>query len=243
MPGPHHTPDPRLTSEPSGSPDAPVAIVTGATGGIGQAIARHLDARGYRILAHGAGTGKAGAALAAELRDARYVDADLSDPAQAAAVAEAARGAFGRIDVLVNNAGIGIPVPHTDLGAVSPDFFTRMLGVNLAGPWYLIQACAADLTQSGAGNVINMTSMAATTVSGSSIPYAVSKAGLEHLTRLLAVAMGPEVRVNAIAPWTRRHRAHPRLGRDSHAGHRERPARAIRHPGRYCARLPRSDRH
>lgn len=200
MAGPQHPTDPPHAPATAASPGAPVAIVTGATGGIGQAIARHLDARGYRILAHGAGTAEAGAALAAELRDARYVDADLSDPAQAAAVAEAARDAFGRIDVLVNNAGIGIPVPHADLDAVSPDFFTRMLGVNLAGPWYLIQACAADLARSGAGSVINMTSMAATTVSGSSIPYAVSKAGLEHLTRLLAVALGPEVRVNAIAP-------------------------------------------
>lgn len=176
-----------------------MAIVTGATGGIGAAIVRRLDERGYRIVAHGSGTVEAGEALAASLTDARYVDADLSDHAQAAAVANAATAAFGRIDVVINNAGIGIPVPHGDLDAVSPEFFQRMLGVNLAGPWYLIQACAAELKR-GSGSIINMTSMAATTVSGSSIPYAVSKAGLEHLTRLLAVALGPEVRVNGIAP-------------------------------------------
>lgn len=176
-----------------------MAIVTGATGGIGAAIVRSLDERGYRIVAHGSGTVEAGEALAASLTDARYVDADLSDHAQAAAVANAATAAFGRIDVVINNAGIGIPVPHGDLDAVSPEFFQRMLGVNLAGPWYLIQACAAELKRAS-GSIINMTSMAATTVSGSSIPYAVSKAGLEHLTRLLAVALGPEVRVNGIAP-------------------------------------------
>ncbi|MBL3700707.1 SDR family NAD(P)-dependent oxidoreductase [Leucobacter luti] len=185
---PHAQPDP-----------APVAIVTGATGGIGRAIARRLAARGFRIVAHGCGTQEAGDALCAELGDARYVEADLSDPAQAAELAEAARAAFGRIDVVINNAGIGIPVPHADLAAVTPDFFTRMLSVNLAGPWYLVQACASDLA-AARGSVINMTSLAASTVSGSSIPYAVSKAGLEHLTRLLAVALGPEVRVNAIAP-------------------------------------------
>lgn len=182
-----------------GDPGEPVAIVTGATGGIGRAIAARLDARGYRIVAHGSGTEDAGAALVTELGDARYVDADLAAPESAARIAAFAEESFGRIDVLVNNAGIGIPVPHRDLSAVSPEFFSRMIDVNLAAPWYLTQACAPALARTR-GTIVNMSSMAASTVSGSSIPYAVSKAGLEHLTRLLAVALGPEVRVNAIAP-------------------------------------------
>lgn len=180
-------------------PQQPVAIVTGATGGIGTAICRALDGRAFRVIAHGLGTQDAGDTLAAGLSEARYIDADVSTPEGAASIAKFALAEFGRIDVVINNAGIGIPRAHRDLDAVDPGFFDAMLAVNLAGPWHLIRAAAAALREAG-GSVINMSSMAATTVSGSSIPYAVSKAGLEHLTRLLSVAMAPEVKVNAIAP-------------------------------------------
>ena len=177
-----------------------VAIVTGATGGIGRAIAHSLNARGYRLVLQGLGTEADGAQLARELDDAVYVEADLSTVEGAQRVADAARDAYGRIDVLVNNAGIGIPHPHRDIAGMTPEFFNRMLSVNLVGPWYLTQACADDLRAGDGGSIINMSSVAGSTVSGSSIPYAVSKAGLEHLTRLTAVALGPEIRVNAIAP-------------------------------------------
>lgn len=179
--------------------DSPVAVVTGATGGIGRALARAFDDRGYRLLIHGFNTLEAGEALESDFGDARYLDADLSVPEGAALLAKKTRENFGRIDVLVNNAGVGIPLEHRNVEGVTPEFFQRMLSVNLLGPWYVTQACASDLREAH-GSVINMSSMAASTVSGSSIPYAVSKAGLEHLTRLLAVAMGPEVRVNALAP-------------------------------------------
>lgn len=176
-----------------------VAIITGATGGIGQELSRALSARGYRLVLHGYQTTETGQALAAELGNSVYVDSDISDPQGAAEIAEQAVENFGRVDVVINNAGLGIPRDHRDLEALEPEFFNRMLGVNLAGPWHLIRASAAELRRTR-GSVINMSSIAATTVSGSSIPYAVSKAGLEHLTRMLAVAMGPEVRVNAVAP-------------------------------------------
>lgn len=177
----------------------PVAIVTGATGGIGAALAREFDRRGYRLLLHGFRDAGAGEGLAATLDSAVYYDADLSDPATAEPLVATCLEAFGRLDVLVNNAGIGIPVPHADLQAVTPDFFQMMIGVNLLGPWYLIRAAAGALRES-AGAVINVSSVAGSTVSGSSIPYAVSKAALEHLTRLLAVALGPDIQVNAVAP-------------------------------------------
>ena len=147
-----------------------------------------------------ASTGQnAGDQLASELGTAVYLDADLSQPAGAQDVADLCAATYGRLDLLVNNAAIGIPVPHADLQAVSADFFTRMLQVNLLGPWHLTRATESMLKRSG-GLVINVSSVAGSRVSGSSIPYAVSKAGLEHMTRCLAVAMGPEVRVNAIAP-------------------------------------------
>lgn len=179
--------------------EVPTVVVTGATGGIGEALARALDERGYRLLIHGFNTVEAGEQLQSDLRDARYLDVDLSAQEGAALLAQRCREAFGRIDLLVNNAGIGIPLEHRDIEGVTPEFFQLMLSTNLLAPWYLTQACAKDLREAH-GSVVNVSSMAASTVSGSSIPYAVSKAGLEHLTRLLAVAMGPEVRVNALAP-------------------------------------------
>jgi ketoreductase RED2 len=176
-----------------------VAIVTGSVGGIGRAIALELDRRGYSVLVHGVVQYQEGARLIATLRDARYIDADVSQPESAPAIIGAALGHWGRLDVLVNNAGIGEPIPHADLTAVTPEFFTKVLGVNLLGPWFLAQAAQEALAQTS-GTIVNIASIAGLTTTGSSIPYNVSKAGLIHLTRLLAVAMGPTVRVNAVAP-------------------------------------------
>ncbi|GAA1149582.1 SDR family NAD(P)-dependent oxidoreductase [Nesterenkonia lutea] len=178
---------------------SPVAILTGATGGIGRALAHTLDERGYRLLVHGFDTVEAGKELQDSLKCALYFDSDLSTQEGAMLLAQETRETFGRIDLLVNNAAVGIPLEHGNIAGVTPEFFQLALSVNLLGPWFMTQACAPDLRDTR-GSVINMSSMAASTVSGSSIPYAVSKAGLEHLTRLLAVAMGPEVRVNALAP-------------------------------------------
>lgn len=182
----------------STSPD-PVAIVTGATGGIGVALAEALDSRGYHLVLTGFGTPFVGEGLAARLTSAVYLDVDLCMPTAADDVVKLCATSFGRLDLLLNNAGIGIPVTHADLQAVSPDFFELILKVNLLGPWQLTRA-AESLLREGSGQVINISSVAGSVVGGSSIPYAVSKAGLEHMTRCLAVALGPTVRVNAIAP-------------------------------------------
>jgi ketoreductase RED2 len=177
----------------------PVAIVTGATGGIGLALARKLDDRGYSVLVHGYHDEERGRQISAELTDSVYLDADVSDQAQAAAIAALAQDRWGRIDVLVNNAGIGEPIPHASLDSVTPELWLRYLGVNLLGPWFLVLA-ARDCLRERQGSVLNMASIAGLVVSGSSIPYAVSKAGLIHLTRLLSVVLGPDIRVNAVAP-------------------------------------------
>jgi ketoreductase RED2 len=106
---------------------------------------------------------------------------------------------WGRLDILVNNAGATSVIPHADLDAVTDEVFRRILDVNVLGTWYLTRAALPHLKASPAGAVVNVTSIAGIRELGSSIPYAVSKAALNHLTRLLAKVSGP-VRINAVAP-------------------------------------------
>jgi ketoreductase RED2 len=104
------------------------------------------------------------------------------------------------MDILVNNAGFTKVIPHHDLDAVSEDVFRRIFDVNVFGTWYLSRAAMASLRASGDGNIVNITSIAGVRPTGSSIPYAMSKAALNHMTELMARVVGPEVRVNAVAP-------------------------------------------
>ncbi|GAB7029602.1 SDR family oxidoreductase [Streptomyces sp. NPDC021749] len=186
-----------MTREPS---DQPVALVTGSTSGIGEAVARRLAADGMRVVVHSRRSAEAGEALAAELGGA-YVRADLAVEEEAHGLVEAALGRYGRLDVLVNNAGISWPIPHHDLAAAAPADWRRLLEVNLIAPWVLCTAALPALRASPVGgSIVNITSHAGVRPKGSSVPYAASKAALNHVTRLLAAALAPEVRVNAVAP-------------------------------------------
>lgn len=180
--------------------DRPVALVTGSTSGIGEAVVRRLAADGTRVVVHSRHSADAGRALAAELGGV-YLQADLGVEDQARGLVEAALGHFGRLDVLVNNAGISRPIPHADLAAATPAEWRELLEVNLIAPWVLCTAALPALRRSpGGGSIVNVTSHAGVRPKGSSVPYAASKAALNHVTRLLAAALGPEVRVNAVAP-------------------------------------------
>ncbi|MFJ4205379.1 SDR family NAD(P)-dependent oxidoreductase [Streptomyces sviceus] len=180
--------------------DRPVALVTGSTSGIGEAVARRLAADGTRVVVHSRRSTEAGRALAAELGGA-YVQADLGVEDEARGLVERALDHFGRLDVLVNNAGISRPIPHADLAAATPADWRQLLEVNLIAPWVLCTAALPALRQSpGGGSIVNITSHAGVRPKGSSVPYAASKAALNHVTRLLAAALGPDVRVNAVAP-------------------------------------------
>ncbi|MEU0030545.1 SDR family oxidoreductase [Streptomyces sp. NPDC006335] len=180
--------------------DRPVALVTGSTSGIGEAVVRRLAADGTRVVVHSRQSTEAGTALAAELGGA-YVQADLGVEEEARGLVERALGHFGRLDVLVNNAGISWPIPHADLAAATPADWRRLLEVNLIAPWVLCTAALPALRRSpGGGSIVNITSHAGVRPKGSSVPYAASKAALNHVTRLLAAALGPDVRVNAVAP-------------------------------------------
>ena len=177
-----------------------VAIVTGSSSGIGAAIARSLSAEGVSVVVNSATSGAAGRAVAESLPQAVYVQADVADVDACQALADAATERFGRLDILVNNAGTTEVIAHSDLAAATDEIWQRIFTVNVLGAWHMTRACVTALSATGAGAVVNVSSVAGLRATGSSIPYAVSKAGLNHLTVLLANVLGPQIRVNAVAP-------------------------------------------
>ena len=175
-------------------------LVTGSSSGIGAATARLFAASGATVVVNSSASVEAGNALAAELPDASYVRADVSDERQANHLVEEVIARHGRLDVLVNNAGTTQVIPHGDLGAATPDVWRRIFDVNVLGTWQVTVAASSHLRSSGEGQVINVSSVAGERPTGSSIPYACSKAAVNHMTRLLANVLGPDIRVNAVAP-------------------------------------------
>jgi ketoreductase RED2 len=184
-------------------------IVTGSSRGIGAAVARRLAGLGAGIVVNSASSVQAGQRVAAELADAVYVQGDIGDPATAVALVSAARQRWGRLDGLVNNAGVTIDVPMPDIDAVTVEHWDKVLRTNVVGTFLVSQAALPLLRQAEDGWIINITSLAGVRQQGSSLPYAVSKAALNHLTAILAKHAGDGVRVNAVAPglvatpWTR----------------------------------------
>ncbi|MGW2041450.1 SDR family NAD(P)-dependent oxidoreductase [Streptomyces virginiae] len=178
----------------------PVALVTGSSSGIGAAVARRLSDEGMAVVVNAARSADAGRRLAECLPDARFVQADISDEEQVRRLLDEVAGEYGALDLLVNNAGVTRGIPHKDLEAATGEVWRTVLGVNVVGTWQTTVAAMPLLRASGAGHVVNISSVAGVRPAGSSIPYAVSKAAVNHMTRLLAAAVGPEVRVNAIAP-------------------------------------------
>ncbi|WP_028933191.1 SDR family NAD(P)-dependent oxidoreductase [Pseudonocardia spinosispora] len=182
--------------------DRPVALVTGSTSGIGEAIVRRFARDGFRVVVHSRASREAGLAIADEL-GGLYLQADLADDSAVDGVVPRVLDEYGQLDVLVNNAGISRPIPHDDLAAASAADWRRLLDVNLIAPWLLCTSALPALRDSprpGGGSIVNVTSWAGVRPKGSSIPYAASKAALNHVTKLLAAALGPAVRVNAVAP-------------------------------------------
>lgn len=183
----------------------PVALVTGSTSGIGQAIARRLSQDGYAVIVHSRSSVAAGTAMAKELGCAAYIQADLAVDADRVRLVQEAIALWGRLDVLVNNAGISHVIPHADLAAAAPEVWHAMHEVNVVAPFRLValaqpalQACAP--LRGKPGCVVNISSHAGVRPKGASIPYAASKAALNHVTRLLALSLAPHIRVNAVAP-------------------------------------------
>ncbi len=181
-----------------------VAFVTGGSGDIGKAIAEALAASGTDVAVSYVGdAGRAGAVVEAVRRAGRQghaVQLDQRDPKSIDLCVEEVIGHFRRIDILVNNAAWNIGIPFSELDALTPDIWDRILETNLRGPFLLSRAFASELRRHKAGRIINIASLAGLAPGGSSIAYAASKSALIHLTHCLAVALAPDVTVNCIAP-------------------------------------------
>jgi len=179
--------------------DGHVALVTGSSSGIGEATARAFADAGAAVLVNSARSVSEGEAVAASLRDALYVQGDLTKAGTPERLVAAALDRWGRLDTLVNNAGTTAVIPHHDIAAASVDVWRRIFELNVFGSWAMSVAAIPALRESR-GSVVNVGSIAGVRPTGSSIPYASSKAALHHQTVLLAKVVGPEVRVNAVAP-------------------------------------------
>ncbi len=177
-----------------------VALVTGAARGIGLATAKKYLAEGWAVVlldidAETLATAHAALALPDMTMK---VECDVAEPDQVCAAIEAVTNRFGRIDALINNAGVAdfCPILETDF-----DTWSRILAVNLSGPFLCTQACAPVMLAGGGGSVVNIASISGVRASTLRTAYGTSKAGLMHLTKQQAAELGDKgVRVNAVAP-------------------------------------------
>ncbi len=187
-----------------------VAIITGAgnAAGIGSETARMLAAQGWRVVVNYRSSKEAAEKVVAECKaagaksggDAIAIQGDVSDDAACKALVEATLKAYGRIDALMNNAGETKAAPAADLDALSGEDFMRLYKNNVVSVYQMTRAAAAALKASGNGSVVNIGSRAGVTGGGTSTAYAATKAAVHTLTKSLARVLGPEVRVNCVAP-------------------------------------------
>lgn len=180
------------------------AIVTGSATGVGRETALSLARLGCDVAINYSRSAEEAEQTAREVRDLGVrsiaVKADVSVDAECRELVAAATRAFGRLDVLVNNAGTTSFIHHNDLEAVGLDDWQRIMAVNVQGPFQCTRAARSALEASGKGCVVNVSSIAGIRAQGSSIPYCASKAALNNMTVALARVLAPKIRVNAVAP-------------------------------------------
>lgn len=180
------------------------AVVTGSSVGVGRATALELAQRGCSVLVNYTRSESEAREVCKQIAQLGVqtlaVQADVSDDAACRRMIDQAYSTFGRLDVLVNNAGTTRFISHRDLDEVKDADWDRILGVNLKGPFHCARAAREPMLASGGGVIVNVSSVAGIRGLGSSIPYAASKAALNNLTITLAKALAPEIRVNAVAP-------------------------------------------
>ena len=186
------------------SSDKPVALVTGAATGIGRSAAIALAKSGYDIVIN---YSKSEDAAKITARDAEAAGAktllhrcDVSDDARVRAMLAATEKEFGRLDVLINNAGTTVDVEPKNLDEMTIDAWNRVFAVNVLGLFLVTRAAVPLLKKSPNGCIVNTCSIAGLRPSAQPLPYAASKAAVANLTKTLANALGPQIRVNAVAP-------------------------------------------
>lgn len=185
-----------------------LAVVTGGAGGLGEAICLALAEAGCAVVVGYNSSASPARALAERLPPAALPHAALrcpvTDSAALAALADEVAGRYGRCDILVNCAGTTRFVPHSDLGALDDTLIDQILATNVRGPIAAVRALkpllAAPRANGGTGLVVNISSIAAVTAMGSNIAYCASKAAVDNLTRSLARALAPAVRVLSVSP-------------------------------------------
>ena len=181
-----------------------VAIVTGGGTGIGKAISRALAAAGAHVVVNYSRSEDDAVATVRELESqgvrAVPLRADVSRSDEVRAMVERTTDELGRLDLLVNNAGMTKFVAFKDLDNMDEESWDRIMAVNARGTFLCCKAVVEPMRRAGGGSIVNISSIAGLKAGGSSIGYAVSKAAVIHLTRCMAVALAPEIRVNSVAP-------------------------------------------
>ena len=180
------------------------ALVTGGGTGVGAATCLALAKRGCSVVVNYSRSKDGANAAAAQAQEAGVkalaVQADVSQDDDCRRLVDTAVSELGGLDVLVNNAGTTRFIQHENLDEVTDEDWDQIIGVNLKGPFQCVRAAAKALKEDGGGEIVNVSSVAGVYATGSSIPYCASKAALNNLTVTLARVMGPNVRVNAVAP-------------------------------------------
>lgn len=214
----------------------PAALVTGAARGIGAATALALAEQGYDVAVNYSVSEQAAAEVAAQARKhggrAIVVQADVADEDAVTRMVAAVADDFGRLDALVNNAGVTIDVPPSDLDGLSMADWDRVFAVNVRGMFQVTRACVPLLRAAPGAAIVNCASIVGLRPGPQPFPYSASKAAVVNLTRTLAGALGPDIRVNAVAPgWMQGDWMRTRLG-DNYDRLMERRARMT--PLRRC---------
>jgi ketoreductase RED2 len=182
-----------------------VALVTGGNGGLGQRICHALAREGVQIAVMYARSRDQAEEVARDLTSRYQINAaafacDITDASAVDELVEEVTKRFGRLDILINDAAYNKAIPFDDLDGLTQHEWDKIIAVNLTGPMRLTKAVAPIMKAQGQGRIVNISSVAGLSPTGSSIAYAVAKAGLIHLTRCMAVAMAPETLVNCVAP-------------------------------------------